>query len=114
MPASTGIGLCPADGSHCSMDLIAVLKPSDSIQFLPAVGKQQSALEYGSAFSSASRAVTTVGETVYVSGTASIDADGATTHIDDASGQIDTTIENVRAVLSDMHCRDEDVVQVIA
>jgi len=114
MPASTGIGLCPADGSDCSMDLTAVLEPSESIRFLPAVGKQQCALEYGSAFSRASKAITPAGETVFVSGTASIDADGATTNVGDASGQINTTIENVRAVLSDMHCSDEDVVQVVA
>jgi len=114
MPASTGIGLGPADGSHCAMDLTAVLEPQNSIQFLQAVGKQQCALEYGSAFSRASRAITPAGETVFVSGTASIDADGATTHIGDASGQIATTIENVRAVLSDMNCRDEDVVQMVA
>jgi len=114
MPASTGIGLRPADGSDCSMDLTAVLEPSESIRFLPAVGKQQCALEYGSAFSRASKAITPAGETVFVSGTASIDADGATTNVGDASGQINTTIENVRAVLSDMHCSDEDVVQVVA
>ena len=114
MPASTGIGLGPADGSHCAMDLTAVLKPQNSIQFLQAIGKQQCALEYGSAFSRASRAITPAGQTVFVSGTASIDADGATTHIGDASGQISTTIGNVRAVLADMHCKDEDVVQVVA
>jgi len=114
MPASTGIGLGPADGSHCAMDLTAVLEPHNSIQFLQAVGKQQCALEYGSAFSRASRATTPAGQTVFVSGTASIDADGATTHIGDASGQIATTIENVRAVLADMNCKDEDVVQVVA
>jgi enamine deaminase RidA (YjgF/YER057c/UK114 family) len=114
MPASTGIGLGPADGSNCAMDLVAVLEPSDSTQFLQAVGKQQCALDYGSAFSRASRAITPAGETVFVSGTASIDADGATTHIGDASGQIKTTIENVRAVLSDMQCSDEDVVHVVA
>jgi len=114
MPASTGIGLGPDNGGHCAMDLIAVLEPSDSTQVLQAVGKQQCALDFGSAFSRASRAVTPAGETVFVSGTASIDADGATTHIGDASGQINTTIENVRAVLSDMHCKDEDVIQVIA
>ena len=114
MPASTGIGLAPADGSKCAMDLIAVLEPSDSIQYLPAVGKQHCALEYGSAFSRASRAITPAGETVFVSGTASIDANGATTNIGDAPGQINTTIENVRAVLRDMHCADEDVVQVVA
>ena len=114
MPASTGIGLGPADGSNCSMDLTAVLEPSDSTRFLQAVGKQQCALEYGSAFSRASRAITPAGQTVFVSGTASIDADGATTNIGDAPGQIKTTIENVRAVLSDMQCSDDDVVQVVA
>jgi enamine deaminase RidA (YjgF/YER057c/UK114 family) len=114
MPASTGIGLAPADGAKCAMDLIAVLEPVDSIQCLPAVGKQHCALEYGSAFSRASRATTPAGETVFVSGTASIDATGATTNIDDAPGQINATIENVRAVLRDMHAADEDVVQAVA
>jgi enamine deaminase RidA (YjgF/YER057c/UK114 family) len=114
MPASTGIGLYPAGGGECAMDLTAVLEPADSIQFLGAVGKQQCALEYGSAFSRASRSITPAGETVFVSGTASIDASGATTNIGDALGQINTTIENVRAVLRDMNAADGDVVQAIA
>lgn len=114
MPASTGIGLYPAGGGKCAMDLTAALEPADSIQFLGAVGRQQCALEYGSAFSRASRSITPAGETVFVSGTASIDASGATTNIDDAAGQINTTIENVRAVLRDMKAADEDVVQAIA
>ena len=114
MPASTGIGLGPADGGDCSMDLMAVLEPTNCTKYLQAGGKQQSALDYGSAFSRASKTDTPAGQTVFVSGTASIDADGATTNIDDAQGQIKDTIENVRAVLADMHCNDEDVVQVIA
>ncbi len=114
MPASTGIGLGPADGSECAMDLIAVLEPTDCTQYLQAAGKQQCALEYGSAFSRAARSIMPAGQTVFVSGTASIDADGATTHIGDASGQISTTIGNVRAVLADMSCSDEDVVQMVA
>ena len=95
------------------MDLMAVLKPPNSIQCLQAAGKQQSALAYGSAFSRACRAITLAGETVFVSGTASIDASGATTNVGNAAAQINTSIENVRAVLKDMHCRDEDVVQVV-
>ena len=114
MPASTGIGVYSADGSKCAMDLIAVLEPADSIQYLAAVGKQQCALEYGSAFSRASRAATPAAETVFVSGTASIDASGATTNVGDAVGQINATIENVRAVLRDMQVNDEDVVQVMS
>ncbi|UCG60171.1 MAG: hypothetical protein JSU70_11730 [Phycisphaerales bacterium] len=114
MPASTGIGLCYLDGSSCAMDLAAVLEPKNSTEYLQAIGKQQCALEYGSAFSRASQAVTPAGRTVFVSGTASIDAEGATTNIGDALGQINTTVENVRAVLSDMNVGDEDVVQVVA
>jgi len=113
MPASTGIGLYPFDGSKCAMDLTAVLQPTDSTRYLQAVGRQQCALEYGSAFSRASLAVTPAGQTIFVSGTASIDASGATTNIGDASGQIHTTIENVRAVLADMQAGDEDIVQAV-
>lgn len=114
MPASTGIGLYPAGDSKCAMDLTALLVPANSIQFLGAIGRQQCALEYGSAFSRASRSITPAGETVFVSGTASIDAGGATTNVGDALGQINTTIDNVRAVLRDMDTADEDVVQVVA
>jgi enamine deaminase RidA (YjgF/YER057c/UK114 family) len=114
MPASTGIGLALAGGRQCGMDLTAVLGPADSIEFLAAIGKQQCALDYGSAFSRASRATSPAGETVFVSGTASIDTTGATTHIGDARGQIETTIENVRAVLKDMKCSEKDIVQAIA
>ncbi|MFC1603412.1 Rid family hydrolase [Planctomycetota bacterium] len=114
MPASTGIGLGPDNGGHCAMDLVAILEPADSTQYLQVTGKQHCALNYGSAFSRASKATTPAGETVYVSGTASIDADGATTNIGDAAGQINATIENVRAVLTEMQSNEKDLVQVIA
>ena len=114
MPASTGIGLSLGGGGQCGMDLTAVLEPADSIEFLAAIGQQQCALEYGSAFSRASHAASPAGKTVFVSGTASIDAKGATTHIGDAFGQIETTIENVRAALRDMNCSETDVVQAMA
>jgi len=113
MPASTGIGLYLIDGSRCALDLVAVLEPREATRYLQAVGRQQCALEYGSAFSRASVAITPAGETIFVSGTASIDASGATTHIGDAAGQVSTTIENVRAVLSDVNAGDEDVVQAV-
>ena len=114
MPASTGIGLGPANGGHCAMDLTAVLEPAGTTQYLQAAGKQQCAMEYGSAFSRASKATTPAGHTVFVSGTASINTDGQTTQLGDAEGQIETTIENVRAVLKDMNCADRDVVHIIA
>jgi enamine deaminase RidA (YjgF/YER057c/UK114 family) len=114
MPASTGIGLSPAGGGHCAMDLIAVLEPRDSTTYLPAIGKQQCAFNYGSAFSRASRAITSAGRTVFVSGTAAVDKTGATTNVGDPLGQINAAIDNVRAVFNDTNCRDEDVVQTVA
>ena len=114
MPASTGIGLGPDNGGHCAMDLVAVLEPTDCTEYLQVTGKQHCALNYGSAFSRASKATMPAGQTVFVSGTASIDADGATTNIGDAAGQINATIDNVRAVLTEMQSSEKDLVQVIA
>ena len=114
MPASTGIGLRPANGGMCSMDLTAVPDSADTTQYLQATGKQHCAFDYGSAFSCACRAISPAGQTVFISGTASIDTSGATTNIDDALGQINTTIENVCEVLQEMQCSVEDVVQVVA
>ncbi|MCD6176182.1 MAG: hypothetical protein J7K65_10515 [Planctomycetes bacterium] len=113
MPASTGVGLGPENRSYCSMDLVATLKPADSVRYSQAAGQQQSAFEYGSAFSRATRTATPAAEMVYISGTASIDAEGNTTHIGDAPKQIEATIDNVRAVMEQMHCPEDKLVQVI-
>jgi len=119
MPASTGIGLALVHRGEpsrlaCAMDLFAVLEPKGSTQYLQALGKQQCALEYGSAFSRAAKARTPAGQTLFVSGTASIDAAGRTINLGDPAGQIITTIENVRAVLHDVGLADDDVVHVVA
>ncbi len=114
MPASTGIGISPGNGAICGMDLVAVAGMGKPIDYLDAGGNQDSALKYGSAFSRASRVRTPAGTTVFVSGTASIDADGKSTNTGDVSGQIEASICNVRSVLRDMKCRDEDVVQAVA
>ena len=114
MPASTGVGLGPVNQGHCSMDLVATLKPADSVRYSQAAGQQQSAFEYGSAFSRATRTATPASEMVYISGTASIDAEGNTTHIGNAPKQIEATIDNVRAVMEQMHCPEDKLVQVIA
>lgn len=110
MPASTGIGIGPNDGSDCTMDLTAVIAPKDSIEYLDVGGNQESAYDYGSAFSRASMAITPAGKTIFVSGTAAIDHTGTTEHVGDAEKQIEATIENVRAVLGEMNCGDADVV----
>jgi enamine deaminase RidA (YjgF/YER057c/UK114 family) len=114
LPASTGIGLSSLNNGNCAMDLIAVINPSKPIEYLLSTGRQYSAFDYGSAFSRASVAVTPGAETVYVSGTASIDLDGRTTNIDDPLGQINETILNVRSAFKDANCGDDDIIQAVA
>ncbi len=114
LPASTGIGVAPHNGVVPAMDLIAVIKPENALEYLEAGGSQDSALKYGSAFSRASKATSQAANTVYVSGTASIGEDGKTKYIGDAKKQIEESINNVRAVLHEMQCDDGDVVQAIA
>lgn len=114
LPASTGIGIGPANGRACAMEAVALIEPSDGIEYFLAGGNQQAACSYGSAFSRAARIATPAGRTLFISGTAAIDAAGATTHVGDIGGQIGDTLDNVRAVLRDFDCSDDQVVQCIA
>ena len=114
MPASTGIGLASENGSFSAMELAAVIGDGELIEYLDAGGNQQSAYDYGSAFSRAATAKTPAGRAVFVSGTASIDADGNTTNLDDAKLQIADTIQNIQAVLGQCGCSDTDIVQAMA
>jgi enamine deaminase RidA (YjgF/YER057c/UK114 family) len=113
LPASTGVGAGPACGGMCGMDALAVIGGSSPRQVLLAGGNQGPAYAYGSAFSRAAAARTPAGKTVYVSGTAAIDAAGRTEHVGDAAKQIAATISNVRAVLAQMGGTEGDLVQAI-
>jgi enamine deaminase RidA (YjgF/YER057c/UK114 family) len=112
LPASTGIGVGPATGGDCMMDLVATIEHQGSGKdLLMAGGNQGSAFDYGSAFSRVLRARSPGGMTTYVSGTASIDDAGRTVHRDDPAAQIDATLANIEAVLRNMDCTYDDVVQ---
>jgi enamine deaminase RidA (YjgF/YER057c/UK114 family) len=114
LPASTGIGVGPAGDAVCALDVVALIGPKASLSYYHAAGMQESAYEYGSAFSRVAKAATPGGTSVYVSGTAAIDEAGLTRHVGDAAAQIDMTLANVRAALKDMECSDADVVHAIA
>jgi len=113
MPASTGIGVSPA-GARVAVDLFAAWGKEDAMARFHAAGNQRSAYDYGSAFARASRVKMPGGQTVFCSGTAAIDAQGKTCHLNDADGQIRMTLDNVNAVLHDMQCSSDDVVQSMA
>jgi len=114
LPASTGIGVGPAGEAECALDVVAMVGPKVDIRYYRAAGMQQSAYNYGSAFSRMASAVTPAGTCVYVSGTAAIDEAGATMHVGDAPAQVKVTVDNVRACLRDLKCTDDDVVHAIA
>ncbi len=114
LPASTGIGVSPADGSRCAIDFFAVVGSNGCVKRHEAAGRQRSANEYGSAFARAATAVTPGGKTVFISGTAAIDPAGTTCFKDDAAGQIQMTLDCVTAVLSQLSVSGGEVVQAMA
>jgi enamine deaminase RidA (YjgF/YER057c/UK114 family) len=120
-PASTGIGVRPAGDTRCLMDMIAVVgdpvcphAPAGCVCKHQAAGMQRSAYEYGSSFARAATVCTPAGRTVFVSGTAAINATGATCHLGNIPGQIRMTIECIYSVLNELRCFPHDVVQAIA
>jgi len=92
-PASTGIQGGSRDSARLQIDLVATAPSA----FRPVVATLQcEAWDYGSAFS---RGMALGSNLVTISGTASIDADGSTIHLDDPAQQIRATWSTVRDLL---------------
>lgn len=104
-PASTGIqGRSGHDGEECLMDVLAADCPGSSRARLSPIRqspRQDQAFAYGSAFLRGMALVVEGARTVFVSGTASIDRAGETTHLRDAEGQSLATLMNMAALLED-------------
>lgn len=102
-PASTGIqGRCAEEA--CFMSLLAIdAGPSAdlTVGYLRKSRRQNPASAYGSAFSRGATIAMGGRTTVHVSGTASIDANGATIHEGDVEAQAQETLTNVAALLEE-------------
>jgi len=112
LPASTGIGIAPADGAPGAMEFVAESGAAPIARLLRA-GRQNPASAYGSAFSRAAVSVTPFGRRIHVSGTASIGADGRTLHAGDPRAQIAETLRCVRAALAEAGASVKDVAQTL-
>ncbi len=101
VPASTGIGAGNQFGAAIMMDVLAVKPKSGqlTIQEVPSP-LQNPALDYKSSFARAVEMSYPTHKNVLISGTASIDPDGATVHLDDPEKQIRLTLEVVHAILT--------------
>jgi enamine deaminase RidA (YjgF/YER057c/UK114 family) len=102
-PASTGIQAQSAD-EECLMDLLAVdAAPDSGIEVRPVIrsGRQDQAFSYGSAFSRAMVLQHHGRKTMYISGTASIDGQGRSVHLEDPEAQCLDTLLSLAALLED-------------
>jgi len=109
-PASTGIQGRAGD-EECLLELLAVGGPAARITPIHATSRQQRAFDYGSAFSRGAAVAFEGRETVFVSGTASLDAAGRTLHVGQPEQQVLETLLGVAAVLEARGAGLEDLCQ---
>jgi enamine deaminase RidA (YjgF/YER057c/UK114 family) len=115
LPASTCVeGALAGAAAPVAMDLYAVAAKGEvSVQAITP-GPMGEASAYGSAFARGCRIVEPDRKTLYVSGTASIDAHGAVVAVDDIRGQLDRAFENLHALLAGSGMDLGDVVSATA
>ena len=100
VPASTGIGGSNASGTALSGDLIAVKPLDERVRLFDVPSPlQPEATDYGSSFSRAVEMDTPGLRQLFISGTASIDQEGRTAYPGDPQGQVELTMDVVRAIL---------------
>jgi len=113
LPASTGIeaGLYPP-GTLCAMDLYALLNPEGATIEVMHTPTLNEAADYGSSFSRGMKIDFPEKTVLHVSGTASVNEEGATVHVDDIRRQLGRMLLNVRELLEPHGAKFEDVTQI--
>jgi len=115
VPASTGIGVANPAGAALVAEAFAVSGKQNDVHVQPVASPLQCpAIDYKSSFSRAVEIVLPDHRRVYVSGTASIDADGATVYVGNVERQIARTIEVVYAILESRGLGWDDTSRAIA
>jgi enamine deaminase RidA (YjgF/YER057c/UK114 family) len=115
VPASTGIGAGNQYGAAIMMDVLAVKPKSDSLKIQEIISPLQNpALDYKSSFARAVEMEYPTHKNVLISGTASIEPDGATAHLDDPEKQIRLTLKVVHEILKSRGMDWDDLFRGIA
>lgn len=115
VPASTGIGAKNLAGAGLVAGAWAVQPLDEFVSVEPVVSPLQcSAHDYGSCFSRAVEVSSPDLSRLWISGTASIAADGTTQHIGDVRKQVELTMEVVRAILTSRQMGWHDVSRATA
>lgn len=115
VPASTGIGGKNRNGSKICLELNAI-KPRRNDFIIEKVRSplQCSAENYGSSFSRAVRYSDSEYSYLTVSGTASIDQEGKTMHVNDFRKQIELSFKIVKAILESQNYEFMDIIRAYA
>jgi enamine deaminase RidA (YjgF/YER057c/UK114 family) len=101
LPASTCVeGVLSGAAAPVAMDLYAVSAKADVGVQAIAPGPMGEASSYGSAFARGSQILEPGRKTLYISGTASIDAQGAVVAAGDIRRQLDCMFDNLRGLLA--------------
>ena len=112
VPASTGIGTANIHGSALISSLVAAKGKSDAFSFYSVPSPlQDAATDYGSSFSRAVEVATPDRRHLLVSGTASIDADGNSVHVGDATTQVHLTLDVIGAILESRGMSWKDAIE---
>lgn len=100
LPASTGIGGCNPHNTAVVASALGIQAKGEGVTVREIPSPLQCpATDYGSSFTRAAEVVTPDSQSVFVSGTASIDPEGATAHLGDVDAQVAYTLEIVGAIL---------------
>lgn len=114
VPASTGVaGLNPRNAALTGGLLAARVPDAGTVRPLPSP-LQNPALDYGSSFSRAVEIDLPDHHRILISGTASIDAEGRTVHLDDIDNQVALTMDVAHAILESRGMSWPDTSRAIA
>ncbi|OGV68887.1 MAG: hypothetical protein A2283_24225 [Lentisphaerae bacterium RIFOXYA12_FULL_48_11] len=115
VPASTGIGVLNPSGSAVVSDVFAVQPKTADVEIKEISSPLQcAALDYRSSFSRAVELATPDNINLYISGTASIEPEGATAHVGNLEKQIALSMDVVYAILESRGMKWGDVSRVAA
>jgi len=115
VPASTGIGVFNPAKAAMVTDVFAVKSKTENVQIEKIASPLQCpALDYKSSFSRAVELRVPDHTTLFISGTASIEPGGKTTHVGNLAKQIDLTMQVVYGILESRGMGWEDVSRAAA
>ena len=114
LPASTGISGAPfPESANFLLSFFAIQSPRKLEPEPMTTPTLNEACTYGSDFSRGLRVVEENKVALYISGTASVDEEGRTAHVDQFEAQVERMLLNVETLLSAQHASFQDLLSAV-